>query len=169
MARSFGSPIPRTSLPNLRVNQGLLTRLASPGAGGSIGNAITAALLGVERREREAEDRSTEEASIELLRKAQVAQETGDMRLLNEVRADFDGMLTGTKSKKARELITEGISTIDQQRSATKSQAQTNTAMSILNTEKALEQFKDADARRAAGELVEVAPFEERQLSLIHI
>ena len=163
MARSFGSPIPRTSLPNLRVNQGLLTRLASPGAGGSIGNAITAALLGVERREREAEDRSTEEASIELLRKAQVAQETGDMRLLNEVRADFDGMLTGTKSKKARELITEGISTIDQQRSATKSQAQTNTAMSILNTEKALEQFKDADARRAAGELVEVAPFEERQ------
>jgi hypothetical protein len=35
--------------------------------------------------------------------------------------------------------------------------------MSIIKTEEALQQLQQQDARRASGELVEVAPFEERQ------
>jgi hypothetical protein len=125
--------------------------------------SIGAGMLGVERREQEAEERATEEATLELLRKAQVAQEQGDMRLLNEVTQTLDGMLTGTKSRQARGLITQGLSTVSGQRAATQTQQQSNTARSILQTEQALEQFQQQDARRAAGELFEVAPFEERQ------
>jgi len=125
--------------------------------------SIGAGMLGVERREQEAEERATEEATLELLRKAQAAQEQGDMRLLNEVTQTLDGMLTGTKSRQARGLITQGLSTVSGQRAATQTQQQSNTARSILQTEQALEQFQQQDARRAAGELFEVAPFEERQ------
>jgi hypothetical protein len=125
--------------------------------------SIGAGMLGVERREEEAEERATEEATLELLRKAQVAQEQGDMRLLNDVTQTLDGMLTGTKGSQARGLITQGLSTVSGQRAATQAQQQTNTAKSILATEQALEQFQQQNARRAAGELIEVVPFEERQ------
>jgi len=50
--------IPRTSLPNLRIQKGLLTRLASPASAKSIGTSIGQAMLGPqnrkERRDREA-------------------------------------------------------------------------------------------------------------------
>jgi len=148
---------------NLRLSGAVLGQLANPNFARAAGMSIGAGMLGVERREQEAEERATEEVTLELLRKAQVAQEQGDMRLLNEVTQTLDGMLTGTKSSQARGLITEGLSTVSGQRAATQTQQQTNTAKSILKTEQALEQFQQQDARRAAGELVEVVPFEERQ------
>jgi hypothetical protein len=65
------------------------------------------------------------------------------MRLLNEVTQTLDGMLTGTKSRQARGLITQGLSTVSGQRAATQTQQQSNTARSILQTEQALEQYQN--------------------------
>ena len=166
MARSFGSPIPRTSLPNLRVSQGLLTRLASPGAATSIGTSIGASLLGAERRGREAEDRLTEEATIELLRKGQLAKESGDMRLFREVSTDLQGMLGDTKSSKARETITTGLASLNNNRAATQKQAQTNLAMGIINTEQALENFDQQMGPLSDQELIAQKALQDRLLQM---
>lgn len=56
MARSFGSPIPRTSLPNLRVNRSLLASLANPRFSKSVGEAFGKAVLGPELRKEKKED-----------------------------------------------------------------------------------------------------------------
>ena len=55
MARSFGSPIPRTPLPNLRLNRSLLTNLANPSFSKSVGTSVQQAMLGPEVREKKAE------------------------------------------------------------------------------------------------------------------
>ena len=55
MARSFGSPIPRTPFPNLRLNRGLLANLARPRFSTSVGTAVGQAILGPEVREKKAE------------------------------------------------------------------------------------------------------------------
>ena len=149
--------------PNLRLSGSVLGSLANPGFARTAGMAIGAGMLGAQRREEEADFRATEETTLELLRKAQVAQEQGDMNLHNEIVGTLDGMLTGNTNQKSRDLITQGLTTVGGQRAATQQAAQTNTAMSILKTQDALDQIKEKDSRRAAGELVEVVPFEERQ------
>ena len=58
MARSFGSPIPRTPLPNLRLNRSLLGNLANPSFSKSVGGALGAAMLGPEIREEKEEDKA---------------------------------------------------------------------------------------------------------------
>ena len=55
MARSFGSPIPRTPLPNLRVNRSLLTSLANPSFSKSAGKALGESVLAPEVRGKKAE------------------------------------------------------------------------------------------------------------------
>ena len=55
MARSFGSPIPRTPLPNLRVNRSLLANLANPSFSKSVGTAIEQAVIAPEVRGKKAE------------------------------------------------------------------------------------------------------------------
>lgn len=55
MARSFGSPIPRTPLPNLRLNRSLLANLANPGFSKSVGTSVQQAMLAPEVREKKAE------------------------------------------------------------------------------------------------------------------
>lgn len=150
-------------MANLRLSNAVLGQLARPGFSRNAGLAIGAGMLGVERREREEEQRLVQESTLELMQKAQIAQETGDMGMLTGAANDLNALLSETKNKESRDLLIRSISAVNQQRAATQANKTTNTAMSILNTEKALEQFKDADARRAAGELVEVTPFEERQ------
>lgn len=150
-------------MANLRLSNAVLGQLARPGFSRNAGLAIGAGMLGVERREREEEQRLVQESTLELMQKAQIAQETGDMGMLTGAANDLNALLSETKNKESRDLLIKSIGAVNQQRAATQANKTTNTAMSILNTEKALEQFKDADARRAAGELVEVAPFEERQ------
>lgn len=149
--------------PNLRLSSAVLGGLARPDFSRSAGLAIGAGMLGAQRRQDEAETRATQEAGIELLRKAQVAQETGDMGMLGNINDELDALLSSTRNEQARQAIMKTIETVQGQRGATQSQAQTNTAMSIIKTEQALEQLQQQDARRASGELVEVAPFEERQ------
>jgi hypothetical protein len=155
------------ALPNLRLSSAVLGGLAQPDFARAAGLSIGAGMLGAQRRADEAETRATQEASIELLRKAQVAQETGDMGMLGNINDELDALLSTTRNEQARQAIMESIETVQGQRGATQQQAQTNTAMSIIKTEQALEQFKQQDARRASGELVEVAPFEERQRKVL--
>ena len=131
---------------NLRISSNLLGEMASPKFARAAGLSIGAGMLGAQRREDEAEERATEEATLELLRQAQVAQETGDTRLLNDVTTKLDGMLTGTTSTKARDLITDGLTTVGGQRAATQQAAQTNTAMSIIKTEQAIEDMNNSTA-----------------------
>jgi len=150
-------------MANLRLSNAVLGRLADPGFSRNAGLAIGAGMLGVERREREEEQRLVQESTLELINKAQIAQETGDMGMLTGAANDLNALLSETKNKESRDLLIKTIGDVNKQRAATKANQTTNTAMSILNTEKALEQFKDVDSRRAAGELVEVTPFEERQ------
>lgn len=151
------------ALPNLRLSSAVLGGLAQPDFARAAGLSIGAGMLGAQRRADEAETRATQEASIELLRKAQVAQETGDMGMLGNINDELDALLSSTRNEQARQAIMGTIETVQGQRAATQQTAQTNTAMSIIKTEQALEQLKQQDARRASGELVEVAPFEERQ------
>lgn len=148
--------------PNLRLSGSVLGQLANPSFARAAGMSIGAGMLGVERRQQEAEERATEEATLELLRKAQVAQEQGDMRLLNEVTQTLDGMLTGTKSREARGLITQGLSTVSGQRAATQTQQQTNTARSILETERALEQFQNQTGPLSDQELAAQKALQQR-------
>ena len=62
MARSFGSPIPRTPLPNLRVNRSLLANLARPGFSKSVGTAVEQAALAPEvRGDKKEQDRLFDE------------------------------------------------------------------------------------------------------------
>ena len=147
---------------NLRLSGSVLGQLANPNFARAAGMSIGAGMLGVERRQQEAEERATEEAALELLRKAQVAQEQGDMRLLNEVTASLDGMLTGTKSSQARGLITQGLSTVSGQRAATQAQQQTNTARSILETERALEQYQNQTGPLSDQELAAQKALQQR-------
>jgi len=128
-------------MANLRLGSGTLSALARPNFSAAAGSAIGLGMLGAEKRREAAEVRDTEEITLELLRKSQVAQEQGDMRLLNEVNATLDGMLTGNTNEKSRQLITRGMTTVGGQRAATQKKQQTNTAMSILKTEEALQQF----------------------------
>jgi hypothetical protein len=108
--------------------------------------SIGAGMLGAQRREEEADYRATEELTLELLRKAQVAQEQGDMTLHNEIVGTLDGMLTGNTNQKSRQLITDGLTTVNGQRAATQTQQQTNTAMSIIKTEQAIEDMNNSTA-----------------------
>lgn len=151
------------ALPNLRLSSAVLGGLAQPDFARAAGLSIGAGMLGAQRRADEAETRATQEASIELLRKAQVAQEAGDMGMLTGLTGELDALLSSTQNEQARQIIMDSLNTVQGQRAATQQQAQTNTAMSIIKTEQALEQLQQQDARRASGELVEVAPFEERQ------
>lgn len=150
-------------MANLRLSNAVLGQLARPGFSRNAGLAIGAGMLGVERREREEEQRLVQEGTLELMQKAQIAQETGDMGMLTGAANDLNALLSETKNAQSRQLILDSINTVNQQRESTKSNQQTNTAMSIIKTEQALKQFEQQDARRASGELVEVVPFEERQ------
>lgn len=132
--------------PNLRLSGAVLGGLANPGFARTAGMAIGAGMLGAQRREEEADFRATEETTLELLRKAQAAQEQGDMRLHNEIVGTLDGMLTGNTNQKSRDLITQGLTTVGGQRAATQQAAQTNTAMSILKTEQAIEDMNNSTA-----------------------
>jgi hypothetical protein len=149
---------------NLRLSNSVLGQLANPNFARSAGMSIGAGMLGAQRREQEAEKRATEETTLELLRKAQVAQEQGDMRLLNEVTQTLDGMLTGTKSEGARTLLTQGISTVSGQRASTQAQQQTNTAKSILATEQALEQYQNQVGPLSDSELKAQKALQQRIL-----
>ena len=150
-------------MANLRLSSAVLGSLARPGFSRNAGLAIGAGMLGVERREREEEQRLVQESTFELMQKAQIAQETGDMGMLTGAANDLNALLSETKNAQSRQLILDSINTVNQQRESTKSNQQTNTAMSIIKTEQALKQFEQQDARRASGELVEIVPFEERQ------
>ena len=129
--------------PNLRLSSAVLGGLARPDFSRAAGLAIGAGMLGAQRRQDEAETRATQEASIELLRKAQVAQETGDMGMLGNINDELDALLSTTRNEQARQELMKTIQTVQGQRGATQSQAQTNTAMSIIKTEQALEDFKN--------------------------
>lgn len=128
---------------NLRLSGAVLGQLANPNFARAAGMSIGAGMLGAQRREEEADYRATEEVTLELLRKAQVAQEQGDMTLHSEIVDTFDGMLTGNKYQKTRQLLTDALTTVGGQRAATQTQQQTNTARSILQTEQALEQYQN--------------------------
>jgi len=124
--------------------------------------AIGAGMLGVDRREREEEQRLVQESTLDLIQKAQIAQETGDMGMLTGTANDLNELLTQTKNAESRQLIMDSINTVNQQRGATQANKTTNTAMSILNTEKALEQFDQRAGQLSAQELTVQKTLQER-------
>jgi len=131
---------------NLRLSGSVLGQLANPSFAGPAGMSIGLGMLGSQRRKEEAETRVTEETTLDLLRKAQVAEEQGDMRLHNEITTTLDGMLTGNTNESSRDLITRGLATVSGQRAATQKASQTSTAMSIIKTEEALETMNNSTA-----------------------
>ncbi len=141
--------------PNLRLS--ISRSLANPDFARPVGAAIGMGMLGAERREEDAEARVTEETTLDLLRKAQAAQEQGDMRLHNEITTTLDGMLTGNTNQKSRDLITQGLTTVSGQRAATQKASQTSTAMSILKTEEALEAMNSSTAPMTNEEYIQRA------------
>jgi hypothetical protein len=143
--------------PNLRLSSTVLGSLAEPNFARAAGMSIGAGMLGAQRRADEAEARSTQEATIELLRKAQVAQETGDMRMLTGLGDELNALLPQTKNEQARQAITEGLESIQGKRAATQKTAQTNTAMSILKTEQAIEEMNNSTAPMTNEEYMERA------------
>ena len=150
------------ALPNLRLSSAVLGGLAQPDFARAAGLSIGAGMLGAQRRADEAETRATQEASIELLRKAQVAQETGDMGMLGNINNELDALLSSTRNEQARQAIMGTIETVQGQRAATQSQAQTNTAMSIIKTEQALENFKNQTTPLSAQELTVQKTLQDR-------
>ena len=147
---------------NLRLSSNVLGGLANPAFARTAGMAIGAGMLGAQRREEEADFRATEETTLELLRKAQAAQEQGDMNLHNEIVGTLDGMLTGNTNQKSRDLITQGLTTVGGQRAATQTQQQTNTAKSILQTEQALEQYQNQVGPLSDSELAAQQALQQR-------
>jgi hypothetical protein len=128
-------------MASLRLSNAVLGGLARPGFSSNIGTSIAAGMLGVERREREEEQQLVQQSTLDLMQKAQIAQETGDMGMLTGASNDLNALLTQTKNAESRQLIMDSINTVNQQRGATQANKTTNTAMSILNTEKALQNF----------------------------
>lgn len=150
------------ALPNLRLSSAVLGGLAQPDFARAAGLSIGAGMLGAQRRADEAETRATQEASIELLRKAQVAQETGDMGMLTGLTGELDALLSSTQNEQARQIIMDSLNTVQGQRAATQQQAQTNTAMSIIKTEQALENFKNQTGPLSDQELAAQKTLQER-------
>ena len=150
------------ALPNLRLSSAVLGGLAQPDFARAAGLSIGAGMLGAQRRADEAETRATQEASIELLRKAQVAQETGDMGMLGNINNELDALLSSTRNEQARQAIMGTIETVQGQRAATQQTAQTNTAMSIIKTEQALENFKNQTTPLSAQELTVQKTLQDR-------
>lgn len=134
----MASPIPRSTMPRIGLSDGALGmfRLQS---GGKIGAAIAESILGAERRKNDAETQSTQETTLDLLRRAQLAEEVGNMQLHDEIVGTLDGMLTGLKNNDARKLITDGLAAVNRRRAATQANSTTNAAMGILRTQAALE------------------------------
>lgn len=150
------------ALPNLRLSSAVLGGLAQPDFARAAGLSIGAGMLGAQRRADEAETRATQEASIELLRKAQVAQETGDMGMLTGLTNELDALLSSTQNEQSRQIIMDSLNTVQGQRAATQSQAQTNTAMSIIKTEQALQNFKNQTGPLSDQELAVQKTLQDR-------
>jgi hypothetical protein len=149
-------------MADLRLSNAVLGQLARPGFSRNAGLAIGAGMLGVERREREEEQRLVQESSLELMQKAQIAQEAGDMGMLTGAANDLNELLGATKNAESRQLILDSINTVNQQRGATQSNKTTNTAMSILNTEKALQNFDQQMGPLSDQELLVQKTLQER-------
>jgi len=150
------------ALPNLRLSSAVLGGLAQPDFARAAGLSIGAGMLGAQRRADEAETRATQEASIELLRKAQVAQETGDMGMLTGLTGELDALLSSTQNEQSRQIIMDSLNTVQGQRAATQQQAQTNTAMSIIKTEQALQNFKNQTGPLSDQELTVQKTLQDR-------
>lgn len=75
--------IPRTSLPNLRINSGLLQKLASPSFSARAGEAIGQAMLGPENRREEREKMARMDALMDASTRGVAAAQMGDVRALS--------------------------------------------------------------------------------------
>lgn len=149
-------------MANLRLSNAVLGSLARPGFSENVGLAIGAGMLGAERREREEEQRLVQQSTLELMQKSQIAQETGDMGMLTGAANDLNELLTQTKNAESRQLIMDSINTVNQQRGATQANKTTNTAMSILNTERALQNFDQQMGPLSDQELLVQKTLKER-------
>jgi hypothetical protein len=149
-------------MASLRLSNAVLGGLARPSFSSNVGTSIAAGMLGVERRDREEEQRLVQQSTLDLMQKAQIAQETGDMGMLTGASNDLNALLTQTKNAESRQLIMDSINTVNQQRGATQAKKTTNTAMSILNTEKALQNFDQQVGPLSAQELLVQKTLKER-------
>ena len=112
MARSFGSPIPRTSLPNLRIQPGLLTRLASPASAKSIGTSIGQAMLGPENRQKERENLEAITGIGTITNAGVSAAQMADLAGLNKSISDLQSRLAATTDATIASEITKQIGTL---------------------------------------------------------